>query len=86
MLSRRQNHILSLVNAHHSISVLDIQQHLNVSRETIRRDLLALEEQRKLRRTHGGAISLETSEPEIVVRQMTNAERQARDRRTAPPR
>ena len=72
LAEQRQNQILSLVNAHQSISVLDIQQHLNVSRETIRRDLLALEEQRKLRRTHGGAIALEMSEPAIVVRQMSN--------------
>ena len=64
--------ILQLVNAHRSISVLDIQQRLNVSRETVRRDLLELEEGQKLRRTHGGAISLQTSEPEMAVRFMTN--------------
>jgi DeoR family glycerol-3-phosphate regulon repressor len=74
LAEQRQSQILQLVNAHRSMSVLDIQQRLNVSRETIRRDLLALEERRKLRRTHGGAISLETSEPEMAVRQVTNVE------------
>lgn len=74
LAEQRQTHILSLVNANQSMSVLDIQQRLNVSRETIRRDLLALEEQRKLRRTHGGAIALETSEPAIAVRQTSNPE------------
>lgn len=72
LAEQRQNHILQLVNDHHSISVLDIQQRLNVSRETIRRDLLVLEERQKLRRTYGGAISLETSEPEMAVRFMSN--------------
>lgn len=72
LAEQRQSQILSLVNAHQSMSVLDIQQRLNVSRETVRRDLLALEEQHKLRRTHGGAIALETSEPAIAVRQMSN--------------
>ena len=72
LAEQRKNEILQLVNAHRSMSVLDIQQRLNVSRETIRRDLLALEEGQKLRRTHGGAISLQTSEPEMAVRFMTN--------------
>ncbi len=74
LAEQRKSHILQLVNTHRAISVLDIQQHLNVSRETIRRDLLALEEGQKLRRTHGGAVSLQTSEPEMAVRFMTNRE------------
>jgi len=69
---QRKNQILQLVNTHQSISVMDIQQRLNVSRETIRRDLLELEEGQKLRRTHGGAISLQASEPEMAIRFMTN--------------
>lgn len=72
LAEERQNHILLLVNSHRSISITEIQRRLNVSRETIRRDLLALAEQRKLRKTHGGAISLESQEPEMAVRQITN--------------
>jgi DeoR family glycerol-3-phosphate regulon repressor len=74
LAEERQNHILSLVKAHRSISITDIQRTLNVSRETIRRDLLTLAEQRKLRKTHGGAISLESHEPDMAVRQTTNVE------------
>lgn len=74
LAEERQNHILSLVKAHRSISITDIQRRLNVSRETIRRDLVMLAEQRKLRKTHGGAISLESHEPEMAVRQTTNVE------------
>jgi DeoR family glycerol-3-phosphate regulon repressor len=72
LAEERQNHILSLVKSHHSISITEIQKRLKVSRETIRRDLLALAEQRKLRKTHGGAISLNTQEPDMAVRQTTN--------------
>jgi DeoR family glycerol-3-phosphate regulon repressor len=72
LAEERQNHILSLVKAHRSISITDIQRTLNVSRETIRRDLLTLAEQRKLRKTHGGAISLESHEPDMAERQTTN--------------
>ncbi len=72
LAEERQNQILSLVKSHRSISITEIQQRLNVSRETIRRDLLTLAEQRKMRKTHGGAISLDTQEPEMAVRQTTN--------------
>jgi DeoR/GlpR family transcriptional regulator of sugar metabolism len=74
LAEERQNRILSLVKSHRSITITEIQKRLKVSRETIRRDLLALAEQRKLRKTHGGAISLETREPEMAVRQTTNVE------------
>jgi DeoR/GlpR family transcriptional regulator of sugar metabolism len=74
LAEERQSQILSLVNAHRSITVTDIQRKLGVSRETVRRDLLALEDRRKLRRTHGGAISLESREPGLEVRQVINAE------------
>lgn len=74
LAEERQNKILSLVKSRHSISITEIQKRMKVSRETIRRDLLALAEQRKLRKTHGGAISLNTQEPDMAVRQITNVE------------
>jgi len=72
LAEERQSKILSLVRSRHSISITEIQKRLKVSRETIRRDLLALAEQQKLRKTHGGAISLSAQEPDIAVRQTTN--------------
>jgi DeoR family transcriptional regulator, glycerol-3-phosphate regulon repressor len=74
LAEERQSQILSLVKSHHSISITEIQKRLKVSRETIRRDLLALAEQRKLKKTHGGAISLNIHEPDMAVRQTTNVE------------
>jgi DeoR/GlpR family transcriptional regulator of sugar metabolism len=66
--------ILSMVNQRGSLSITEIQRKLKVSRETIRRDLLLLAERNMLRKAHGGALSLERSEPEIAVREVINAE------------
>lgn len=74
LAEERQGRILALVNARGSISATEIQRKLNVSRETIRRDLMLLAEQNKLRKTHGGAISLDRSEPDMTLRQVTNVE------------
>jgi DeoR/GlpR family transcriptional regulator of sugar metabolism len=61
-----------MVNMRGSISITEIQGKLNVSRETIRRDIVALADNQRLRKTHGGAISLEQSEPEMRIREVTN--------------
>jgi DeoR/GlpR family transcriptional regulator of sugar metabolism len=74
LAEERQRLILSMVNTRGSISVTEIQRKLKVSRETIRRDLVALADGQRLRKTHGGALSLEQSEPEMTVRQVTNVE------------
>jgi DeoR/GlpR family transcriptional regulator of sugar metabolism len=74
LAEERQGRILALVNARGSISATEIQRKLKVSRETIRRDLMLLADQSKLRKTHGGAISLERSEPEMTLRQVTNVD------------
>ena len=74
LAEERQRLIVSMVNARGSISITEIQRKLKVSRETIRRDLVVLADGQRLRKTHGGAISLEQHEPEMTVRQVTNVE------------
>lgn len=57
MLNRhRREHILSKLSAEHRVSVMDMAKILNVSDETIRRDLKDLESEGLLRRVHGGAV------------------------------
>ncbi|WP_148300142.1 DeoR family transcriptional regulator, partial [Acetobacter papayae] len=51
----RHNRIVKLVQQHHEISVEVLATQLAVSRETIRRDLSALDGQGRLRKVHGGA-------------------------------
>ena len=74
LAEERQRLILSMVNARGSISITEIQRKLKVSRETIRRDLVSLADGQRLRKTHGGALSLEQSEPSMTVRQVTNVD------------
>lgn len=72
LAEQRQNLILAMVNQHGSLSITELQRQLNVSRETIRRDLLVLAERNALRKAHGGALALEQGEPDIAVRETTN--------------
>ncbi|HEY7689336.1 MAG TPA: DeoR/GlpR family DNA-binding transcription regulator [Dongiaceae bacterium] len=74
LAEERQSLILNMVNQRGSLSITEIQRKLRVSRETVRRDLILLADRQALRKTHGGALSLERSEPEIAVREVTNAE------------
>ena len=63
----RQEEILSLLKTNKSISVNKLSQLLYVSQPTIRRDLTILEQQGKVRRTHGGVVLRQTAEKEIPL-------------------
>jgi DeoR family transcriptional regulator, glycerol-3-phosphate regulon repressor len=74
LAEERQRLILSMVNSRGSVSIAEVKQKLRVSRETIRRDIVTLAEGQRLRKIHGGALSLVQSEPDMNVRQVTNTE------------
>ena len=61
-LEQRQSQILSLLEEKGSIRVSELSERFGISGATIRKDIRALESLGKLRRTHGGAISIEESE------------------------
>ena len=52
----RHNYIMSKLNSSERVSVSELSRELNVSEVTIRKDLNYLENQKFLKRTHGGAI------------------------------
>lgn len=54
----RHQEIVHLLEIHHSMSVKRLAQQLHVSEPTMRRDLKNMEAGGLIRRTHGGAISL----------------------------
>lgn len=54
----RQQTIISEVELHNRILLTDIAETLDVSIDTIRRDVKELDAENKLRKVHGGAISL----------------------------
>lgn len=55
--TRRHQELLQLVESKGQVSVDELAQHFSVSDDTIRRDLLYLENNKVLLRTHGGAVS-----------------------------
>jgi len=54
----RQQTILTQVELHNRILLTDIAEKLDVSIDTVRRDVKELDQESKLRKVHGGAISL----------------------------
>ncbi len=55
-ISRRQQLIMDYIREHGSVQVDQLSNHLQVTPQTIRRDLNQLYEQQLLQRVHGGAI------------------------------
>jgi DeoR/GlpR family transcriptional regulator of sugar metabolism len=66
--SSRQSQILAELNRSPSLRIADLAGRLDVSTETIRRDLDELTEQGLLNRTYGGAVRPLSTEPSITER------------------
>ena len=63
MKAARQQAIVDLLITHSSLTTETLSKQLNVSRETIRRDLSELERKGILTRSHGGALAAENPLP-----------------------
>ena len=63
---RRRSDILSLVEQNGQASVTELSRLFSASDDTIRRDLDALAAEGKLKRAHGGAVSLEDENPDHI--------------------
>ncbi|WP_285725658.1 DeoR/GlpR family DNA-binding transcription regulator [Psychromicrobium xiongbiense] len=77
----RQERIAALTARQGQVSVQELAQLLDVTQETVRRDLDQLESAGVLRRVHGGAISperLSLAEPSLDERQSRNLEQKNR--------
>ncbi len=61
----RQEHIVRIVEEHGRARVADLATRFGVSQVTIRKDLVVLEAEGRLRRTHGGAIGMERDRAEL---------------------
>ncbi|WES65176.1 DeoR/GlpR family DNA-binding transcription regulator [Microbacter sp. GSS18] len=73
--TERQQHIEALLRDSGRVSVIDLAQRLDVTTETIRRDLGVLETSGVLRRVHGGAVTAErasTAEPTLAERRVAH--------------
>jgi len=76
----RQQQILERVKRQGKVSVEELTELFRVSAPTVRADLTSLEERRLLRRTHGGALALETTlyEPPYSERSVARQPEKAR--------
>lgn len=81
----RENHILRLLStAEGRLETERLAEMLKVSRETVRRDLLKLESEGKVRRVHGGVLAAEVKgEPPFRARRHLNAGAKQRIARAA---
>ena len=72
----RQNLIKELLQENKSVTIADLAVRMNVTRETIRRDLRAMEKEHELIRTHGGAYILDgvQNDLDISTRQVLKTE------------
>jgi DeoR family L-fucose operon activator len=76
LVAERYDKIVQLVNERGSIRVTELSELCQVTEETIRRDLDRLEQAGRLRRSHGGAVSVKDQQPEIPFfeREITHAD------------
>lgn len=74
LVAERHERISAVVNEKGSIRVSELSQMFKVTEETIRRDLEKLENEGKLQRSHGGAVSIKEVEIEAPYfeREVTN--------------
>ncbi|EXX90258.1 DeoR faimly transcriptional regulator, partial [Paenibacillus darwinianus] len=80
LVAERYERIVQLVNERGSIRVTELSELCSVTEETIRRDLDRLEQMGRLRRSHGGAVSVKDlqSETPYAEREIANAEEKRR--------
>ncbi|MFC5530179.1 DeoR/GlpR family DNA-binding transcription regulator [Cohnella yongneupensis] len=83
LVAERYERIVGLVNERGSIRVSELSELCQVTEETIRRDLDRLEQGGRLRRSHGGAVSIKDSQHQHAEipyseREITHAEEKRR--------
>lgn len=72
----RREHILEKISENQKVAVSEIATSLDVSDETVRRDLKDLEREGLLRRIHGGAIPVAAIRDEPIVQRVQKAARE----------
>ncbi len=63
LIEERHKKILDILRSRSSVTISELEKTLDVSNETIRRDLLSLESKKQLIRVHGGAMSIDNNHP-----------------------
>lgn len=76
MKLQRKDEIIKLISENRIVKANELSEYFQVSMETIRRDLVQLEEEEFVRRTHGGAVLNIAGgvEPDFSHREISNLE------------
>lgn len=74
----RHHRILALLAACEQVSMENLAEEFGVSRETLRRDIVQLEAEGRLKRMHGGIMRVDRTEPPFQSRMATHAEAKRR--------
>lgn len=69
LAEERKRIILEIIDKNKSAKVNELSKHLHITEATVRRDLDELQNEKKIRRTHGGAISLYPSSFESGIQE-----------------
>lgn len=80
LMEMRHQQILSLLERKKSITVKELSTILFVSPATVRRDLVVMEKMGTIKRSHGGAVLMESndSETSLLVREQENIQKKRR--------
>ena len=79
--NERLQRICDLVNERGSVRVTELSALLDVSEVTVRRDLELLSKEKRLQRTHGGAVSVHPVGEEITAPELIRSRRHADEKR-----
>lgn len=79
-LEERQERILDMLNRDGKVKVKELSEVFKVTEDCIRKDLGALEKQRKLKRTYGGAVVLRENLHNMEVSKRRNSDLEAKRR------
>lgn len=87
LAQQRHDEILARINSRGTVRTMDLAEELQVTDETIRRDLQALSERNLVKRIHGGAMRNRKHEPLLAYdeRETQNPEAKTRIAETAIP-
>lgn len=79
LADERRTRLAQLINDKGSFRVAELAEYFGVTKETIRKDLIYLDQQKLVCKTHGGAVSIsESTERPIHMRSTENPEKKMR--------
>lgn len=79
-VDKRRNSILEIVNREGKVKVSQLVRVFNISEVTIRNDLIEMERERKLRRFHGGAISIKSAYSDLSINDRMDVNKEEKKR------